>query len=156
MQKMEKFRGLLAVAATASCLICAEAHAAHLTAVQGEVFISRAGGPFQPVTGPTEVAQGDVVKASPGSSAQVVQANGQILTVNSASPMTIAETIGQQIPTASATVDGLSPPSGTETLASATGGGVGPAALVAGGVAVGVGAYVVQKTIAAKKTSASP
>jgi hypothetical protein len=59
------------------------ASAANLTSIQGPVQLSRAGGPFQPLSAPTQVNPGDVVRADAGGSAQVVFANGATAAVSS-------------------------------------------------------------------------
>jgi hypothetical protein len=85
-----KISKLAAVTLLASLLPCVAVHAASLSSVQGKVQLSRAGGAFQPVTGPTIINPGDVIRAEMGSSAQVVYANGSIASVSGGSTLTVA------------------------------------------------------------------
>jgi hypothetical protein len=85
--KISKFA---AVTLLASFLPSVVVQAASLSSVQGKVQLSRAGGAFQSVAGPTIINPGDVVRAETGSSAQVVYANGSIASVSSGSTLTVA------------------------------------------------------------------
>jgi hypothetical protein len=79
-----------AVMLLASFLPSVAAQAANLSSVQGKVQLSRAGGAFKPVAGPTVINPGDVVHAEVGSSAQVVYSNGSIASVAAGSTLTVA------------------------------------------------------------------
>jgi hypothetical protein len=90
MIKFRKKNALVTMVLVASCIGNVAVQAANLSSVQGAVHVSRAGGPFLAVTGPTQINPGDVVRAEVGSSAQVVYANGAVAAVSSGSTMTVA------------------------------------------------------------------
>ena len=102
------------------------ADAATLSAIQGEVLVSR-GGAYQAVSGSTELAPGDSVIVNPGGSAQVVYENGVSVPVQ---------------PGAVVTVDAVPPTAAPGALAEtppltgegATLGGLDTTTLVVGGV----------------------
>jgi hypothetical protein len=126
------------------------ADAANLTAVQGQVQVSRAGGPFV-ATGATVVNPGDVVQALSGSSAQLVYADGAITQVASGSSVKVAAD-------GAAVLSGASfqgAPGAGAAAAASTAPAVSATALVVGGVVAAAGVYAVTTSLA-KKSSASP
>jgi hypothetical protein len=165
--KISKFA---AVTLLASFLPSVVVQAASLSSVQGKVQLSRAGGAFQSVAGPTIINPGDVVRAETGSSAQVVYANGSIASVSSGSTLTVAADPAA-ILAGSAFADGpgagAASAGGTTSAAGGAGGaaaggaglGLGTGALVGGGLLLAGGTLLVVKKLnddKKKKDSASP
>jgi hypothetical protein len=139
---------------TVAGMVSNVAFAANVTNVQGQVQLSRAGGAFQTITGPSVCNAGDTVRVVKNGSADVVNADGSI---QSATP-------GKPIVCKAATA-GLAP---TTTPAAASAGAAGGAgavggaaagvstAVVAGGVVAVVGGVVGVVALTKKKSSASP
>jgi hypothetical protein len=146
-----QFRRSVKVLTISSLMLSAvgAANAANLTSVQGQVQISRAGGPFV-ATGVTVVNPGDVVQALAGGSAQVVYADGQVTPVYGGASVRVA-------PDRAAVLAGPSfqgaPGAGAAAAGSAT--AVSTTALVVGGVVAAAGVYAVATKLAEKKP-ASP
>jgi hypothetical protein len=126
------------------------ARAADVTQVQGRIEISRSGGPFRPVTGPTVCNTGDVVRAVQEGSAQIVGAGNVVQTATPGNPVNCS---GQPAAaTQSAAAQGAPGPSGAAGGAGAAASGA--TAAVIGGVVVVAG--VVGAVALAKKSSSSP
>jgi hypothetical protein len=171
------FKRFAAVTLLASFLPSVAVQAASLSSVQGNVQISRAGGAFQAVTGPTIINKGDVVRADVGSSAQVVYADGAIAAVSAGSSVVVAADPAAVL-ARTAFVDGpkkskkateAKPETQPEapaqesvtqaTEAATTSGtpGIGTAALVAGGLGLAAGTVLIVKKLKDdKKTATTP
>jgi hypothetical protein len=117
--------------------------AANVTDIQGQVQLSRSGGAYRTLAGPSVCNAGDVVRAGKDSSAQVVNPNGIIETVSPGNPVTCKAGPGPlaNLPGSSAA---SSAAASASTSAVAVGGTIAVVAGVAGLLAV------------TKKSSASP
>jgi hypothetical protein len=160
--------GLAAVSLAASSF---SSLAASLTSVQGQIQVSRAGGPFKAVTGPTFINPGDVVRADIGSSAQIVYSSGASVPVASGAAMTVVADAsavlsslafqGAPGPWAASTIPAEPAPSAAPSVdapPAAAGGGASftTIAVVGGVVVAGAGVLAVASKADSKKSSASP
>ena len=130
----------------AAGLTSASVGAANLSSVQGNVQISRAGGPFLAVSGPTQVNPGDVVRAEAGSSAQVVYADGAVASVGGGGSMIVAADPGAVL--AGVAYHGAAAGTGVTT-------GVSTATIVGGLAVLGGGALLAKKLYDDKKEKAA-
>ena len=105
--------------------LAANAHAAQLTNIQGQVFVNRGDG-FKQVTGPTQVNPGDRVLAGANGKAQVFYDGSCFNNVGAGQAIIIPQ--GQ--------------PCAPAAEQTATTGGIGTTTLVVGGLVVAVGAGV--------------
>jgi hypothetical protein len=124
------------------------ASAANLTSIQGPVQLSRAGGPFQPLSAPTQVNPGDVVRADAGGSAQVVFANGATAAVSS-NTMYLVSADPSAVLTGAAY-------QGAPGAGAGTGGTAGASVATTAAIVVGASIAVVGGIVYANKKSASP
>jgi hypothetical protein len=168
---------LTAVALFACAVMSAPVNAANLTSVQGDVTLSRAGGPFRPVGGPTVINTGDVVRAEPGSSAQIVYGSGAVAAVNSGASIRVAvdpsavlaqpafqgapvwqttTVVADATPTAAGVEPGATPTTDPAPAAPDNGNSVGTTVVVVGVIAAGAGALVLAKSAGDSKKSSSP
>jgi hypothetical protein len=132
--RLVAFGAMLALASQAAV-------AANVNEIQGQVEISRSGGPFRAVSGPTICNAGDVVRARPNGRAQV-EYLGSVVTATPGNPVTCAG------PAAAATT-------GAPGAAGAAGGAASAstAAVVGGAVVIAAG---VAGVVALARKSASP
>jgi hypothetical protein len=124
-----------------------------VTMVQGDVQISRDGGPFTSITGPTVCNSGDLVRAQSGF-AQVVNPNGFFQT---ASPGISVICATDPDPASGLSKAGATEAGAATTVGAGTASGVTAGvstAVIVGGVAVVAG--VAGLVAASKKNSASP
>jgi hypothetical protein len=80
---------LLIVGVLSSFAVCPWAHAATVSATQGQVLLNLGQG-YKQVTGSSEAGPGAIVVANPGASAQVVYPDGCSITVTPGMVYTIA------------------------------------------------------------------
>jgi hypothetical protein len=160
MRSLKNYGRLLGMAVLTFSQVAPQvAVAANLTSVQGKILVSRAGGPFQAVSGPTRVNPGDVVRADVGGSAQVVYANGATQVVPSNTMLLVSTDPAAVL--SQAAFQGA-PGAGAANAAAGTAGAgaAGASAAVSTtAIAIGaatVGAAVVAGVVIAKKKSASP
>lgn len=135
----------------ASFLPGVAAQAANLSSVQGKVQLSRAGGTFQAVAGPTIVNPGDVVRAETGSSAQVIYADGSIAPVSSGSSLVVAADPSATLSN-TASAGGPAAPKSVPVDPHAAhavhgGHGLSTTALVVGGAVAAGGGFLLYKTL---------
>jgi hypothetical protein len=128
--------------------------------LQGLVQISRAGGPFTNVAGPTACGAGDVLRVVGNGSAQVVNPNGVIQTATLGAPVKCLAGIGSPSPTfvggPDAAADAALPATGqiTDAAAAASASSKTGAILVGSGI---VAAASVAGVVALnRKSAASP
>ena len=147
-----QFKSIAVITMLAASASSVAVQAASLSLVQGPVQLSRAGGPFQVVTGPTQVQPGDVVRADAGSNAQVIYANGFVAAVTDGASLTVASD-----PAAVLTGKALNGAHGSGSGHFA-GHSVNTAVLVAGGLAVAGGALLLAKKLSddTKNKASSP
>jgi hypothetical protein len=158
-----KFKRFAAVTLLASFLPSVAVQAASLSSVQGNVQLSRAGGAFQAVTGPTIINKGDVVRAASGSSAQVVYGDGAMVSVSAGSSLVVAADPAALL-ARTAYVDG--PKKASEATPESThphegeaavhSHGLTTAALVAGGVGLAVGTVLIVRKLKDDKKNDKP
>jgi hypothetical protein len=142
---------LATVVSTVAGLVSQTVLAANVTNVQGQVQLSRAGGPFQNITGPSVCNAGDVVRAVKDGSADVVNADGLIQSATPGKPIICKAAAAAVTPaTTPATAA-----AGAAGGAGAGAAGVSTAVVVGGAVAVVAGAAGVV-ALTKKKNSASP
>jgi hypothetical protein len=140
-------RNLLVSSAIVIVTMCGAGHtaqAANVTDVQGQVQISRSGGPFKTINGPSVCNSGDVVRANKDGSARVVNAAGAIQDVLPGKPVSCRDVA------AATTTPGATP----GAAAGAGAAGASTAAVVGGSIAVVAG--VVGVIAVTNKKSSSP
>jgi hypothetical protein len=123
------------LAATAVLLLsCGQnASAATVTDVQGNVQISRNGGPFTGVSATTDCNAGDVIRIQRDGSARVINADGSMQTARPGAPVTCKDV------SASPMNSPVQSPAGSAAAASGLG-GISTTGLVVGGVVIAAGA----------------
>jgi hypothetical protein len=126
----------------------------------GQVQISRAGGPFTDIAGPTACSAGDVVRVVGNGSAQVVNPNGAIQTATLGAPIKCLAGIGLQSPMLvggpDVAADAAVPAAGESTAAAATAGVSSTTGAILIGTGIVAAASVVGVVALTKKSAASP
>jgi hypothetical protein len=148
-----KIKKIAAAALLVSFLPSVAVQAASLSSVQGKVQLSRAGGAFLPVAGPTIVNPGDILRAETGSSAQVVYADGSVATVSSGSTLTVVAD-SSSVLSDKASAGGPEAPKNVpvEPVSQGSGlGGFGTTTLVVGGAVIAGGGLLLYKTLVKDK-----
>jgi hypothetical protein len=132
---------------------------ATIAGVQGQVQISRAGGPFMDIAGPTACSVGDVLRVVGNGSAQVVNPNGAIQTATLGAPVKCLAGIGSTSPSLvggpDAVADAAVAAANESTAAAAAGGATSNTAAIMVGAGI-VAATGVVGVVALTKKAASP
>jgi hypothetical protein len=131
------------------------ASAANVTEVQGQVQLSKSGGPFTALTGPAVCNAGDVIRVVKDGSARVINPNGVVQTASPSKPIVCVAGPGPggALPTTAAPA--ATPAAAAPAAAAASATGVSTGVLVGGAIAVGAGVAGVV-ALSNKKSSASP
>jgi hypothetical protein len=151
MLRYKKFQAAAAVCLFAAGVSGVTVQAASVSSVQGPVYLSRAGGPFEALKGSTHVQAGDIVRAEAGSSAQIIYADGVVAAVADGGSLTVAAE-------PAAVLTGRASQGAPESGSEVAGNGANAALLVAGGLAVAGGGLLLAKKLSddKKNKSASP